>query len=156
MCVVDQSVAEIKLSNGDVVIVDAEDYKRLSKYGWRAAHGGRYAYVTVPMHRFIIEAPEGTEVDHINGNVLDNRKENLRVCTRSQNIANTRKPRRKKGCSSVFKGVSWDKTNKTWVARVQPNGKVYRKTFKTELAAARAYDEMAKQHFGEFARTNFP
>ncbi len=149
-------VVEIKLNDGLTAIIDAEDYERVSKHRWTARKGGRCAYTNMMMHRLIIDAPQGVEVDHANGDPLDNRKENLRLCTRSQNIANTRKPRRKKGCQSVFKGVCRHKKSKKWVASVQPGGKSYRRYCDTEVEAALAYDEMARQHFGEFARLNFP
>jgi len=149
-----QKTAEIHCSDGSVVIVDADDYEFLSKFRWHRATRG-YATATISMHRLIVGAPVGKEVDHINGEPADNRKENLRLCTRSQNIANTRKPRRKNGCQSRYKGVHWAKTNKKWVAIVAPNGKRYRRYCDTELEAAKAYDEMAKRHFGEFARLNF-
>lgn len=146
---------EIKLKSGSTVTVDAEDYELLSKFSWYVTPKG-YVVTTVTMHRMVTDAPQGVEVDHINGDTLDNRKANLRNCTRSQNIANTRKPRKQGGCSSKFKGVSWDKRAKKWSARVQTNGKSHRRYFDIEEEAALAYDEMAREHFGEFARLNFP
>lgn len=150
-----RKTAEIKLGYGKVVVVDEEDYDLLSKFKWRLSNKG-YASATISMHRLLAEAPKGKDVDHVNGDGLDNRKENLRICSRAQNVANTKKPTRKGGSSSKFKGVSWDKRVKKWSARVQPNGKSHRQYFDTEEEAARAYDEMAKEHFGEFARLNFP
>ena len=149
-----QETAEIKLSDGSVVLVDADDYEFLSKLKWKATKRG-YVYTTITMHRLVVNAPQGKEVDHVNGDGRDNRKENLRLCTRSQNIANTKKPRRQGGCSSKFKGVCWDRRVKKWSARVQTGGNSYRKYFDTEEEAALAYDEMAKEHFGEYARPNF-
>lgn len=94
------------------------------------------------------------QVDHWNRNKLDNRKENLRVATHGENARN----RGKSGQSgNHYKGVKWHKWNKVWEARVTLNGiRVTRGGFKTEEEAARAYDEMAKEYHGRFARLNFP
>lgn len=91
--------------------------------------------------------------DHINGNRLDNRRENLRVCTQGENNRNKAKYRNK---SSQYKGVSWDSTNKSWYAQIIINKKHYSLGhYRNELEAAKAYDEGAKKHHGEFARINF-
>lgn len=81
---------EIILSNGKIAIVDNEDFKRLNKYKWSFVQGYAFRNThrnrkngTVRMHREILKAPMGTDVDHKNGNRLDNRKENIRVCTHS-------------------------------------------------------------------------
>jgi hypothetical protein len=100
------------------------------------------------MHRLIMNAPIGYDVDHINHNGLDNRRCNLRVCTRTQNQANS-KPRKK---SSKYKGVSWSNSENKWRAFIRINGKG--KTigrFDSELDAAEAYNNEAKKCFGEFA-----
>jgi hypothetical protein len=148
--------------------VDAEDYEWLSQYKWsittnkrsatryaRTAIGPRTNNVQLKMHRVIMNAQPGQVVDHINGNGLDNRKCNLRVCTQSQNMANMQKHRRG---SSQFKGVIWKKQyKKKWEAAIHLGKKrVVLGRFDDEAAAARAYDAAARQHFGEFARLNFP
>jgi len=94
--------------------------------------------------------------DHINGNGLDNRRENLRLCTRSENRRNSQK---QSGCSSGFKGVLKHKDGRKtpWVATICLKGNKKRsRVFKTEIEAAQWYDEMAKEHHGEFAKLNFP
>ncbi len=92
------------------------------------------------------------DVDHINGNRLDNRKCNLRLATRSQNLQNSRK---RTGCSSRFKGVNWLGQNKRWRARIKVFGKeIALGCFISELEAAEAYNKAAKEHFGDFAKLN--
>jgi len=105
------------------------------------------------MHREIMDAPAGMEVDHINGNGLDNRKCNLRLATSSQNKRNQRKQRRK--TSSKYKGVYWHKRDKVWVVRIQAEGKEkYIGSYKTEQEAALAYNEAALKYHGEYAKLN--
>ena len=91
-------------------------------------------------------------VDHINGNVLDNRKCNLRLCTRAENARNAKKP---KSNTSGYIGVS--KSGKKWQAQISLNGKThYLGTFEDKIEAARARDRKAIELYGEFARLNFP
>ena len=100
-----------------------------------------------------MNAPDGMEVDHINGNGLDNRKANLRLCTRAQNQMNSIK---RTGKSSIFKGVSWHKNAWKWRANIKINQKdIHIGYFDTELEAAEAYDIEAIRLFGSFAKTNF-
>jgi hypothetical protein len=106
------------------------------------------------MHRQITSAPPGLVVDHINHNGLDNRKDNLRLCTRAQNALNQR-PR--KGTSSRYKGVYWHERDKRFYAQISHKGRRYHLgSYKSEIQAAKAYDKKAKELFGEFAHLNFP
>lgn len=160
------AIVEIPLTRGLKAIIDAEDLPIVSKYKWCAKKSGsRYyavAYVRgggrsnnkqVAMHRLILDYYGPLDVDHINGNQLDNRKCNLRIVTRSQNNLNQNKVR--KG-TSKYKGVYFDKRRKRYIAEAKLNGKrIFQKSFMTEIEAAKAYDEIAKKHFGEFASTNF-
>jgi hypothetical protein len=108
--------------------------------------------VTKRLHRLITNAPDGLLVDHRNGNSLDNRRENLRFATRQQNACNSRK---QDNCSSKYRGVS--KCRNKWRAALNYNKKcVLRKSFVSEIEAAKAYDEATKKYHGEFARLNFP
>lgn len=105
------------------------------------------------MHREIMDVPKHLVCDHINHNGLDNRKNNLRTCTRQQNTHN-QKPR-KKG-TSKYKGVDWNKRQKKWRARIYYRGKChYLGYFNNEIDAALTYDKKAKELFGEFACLNF-
>lgn len=159
----------IKLTQGQTAKVDSEDFYRVSKHKWCAGwtpHSRSFRAMrrvildwrqnrgmTVLMHREIVKAKEGEEVDHINGDSLDNRKHNLRKCTGSQNRRNRVGH---KLHSSKYKGVSWHKTEEKWRARVYCDKKlVFEGRFKDELEAAKAYDREAKKFHKDFARTNF-
>jgi len=160
----------LPLSQNKFAIVDADDYERLNKYKWcvsktrhtnyamrrtkgKRVKGKRVKRKTIMMHRFILNAPRGLVVDHINHNGLDNRKSNLRLCTRAENSYNSRSFNNK---SSKYKGVSWDKQRKRFVAYIRCNGKCYNLgRFKSQITAAKAYDKKAKELFGEFACLNF-
>jgi hypothetical protein len=156
---------EIPLTKGAVALVDEEDYAWLSAYRWHA-HGRRYAARwanedgkrrLVYMHRQILGTGPGEQTDHKNGDGLDNRRENLRFCTSAENLRNSRKYRRKGGATSRYKGVSWHRRGGKWQACVQVGGKGrHLGHFADERAAALAYDRAAVEHFGEFARPNFP
>jgi hypothetical protein len=102
------------------------------------------------LHRIILDAPKGTDVDHINGNGLDNRRCNLRLATRSQNHANRFK---KPGTTSRFKGVRFERNR--WHAQIRVQyKKTYLGSFRDEIDAALAYNAAALEAFGEFARIN--
>lgn len=153
-------VAEIELSLGKVALIDAEDLPLVDHHNWYAAHiNGKYWYAfstTMPisaMSRLILGATKGQLVDHINRDTLDNRRCNLRFATRSQNSANAVKQRKPR--SSRYKGVSWCKQHRKWLATIQVNGTPRRLgLFETEQAAAQAYNTAALEGFGEFAHLN--
>ncbi len=104
------------LITNKTIIVDAEDVKKMERYVWY--YDKRYVYTKTPqkmyLHRFLIDAPVGKQVDHKNGNKLDNRKKNLRICTNRENTRN-RKIRKN---ASGMKGVYWDTINKKWIASI--------------------------------------
>jgi len=107
------------------------------------------------MHREIMQAPAGLLVDHRNRNTLDNRRENLRLATRSQNSCNSRIDKSK--ATSQFRGVQYWKRRGRWVAKIKHKGKeTWLGSFDNEIDAARAYDDAAKKYHGEFARLNLP
>lgn len=153
---------EIPITKGYVALIEDESYELVSQFKWHAAEDLRTVYaatrvkkdgkrVTVKMHRLIMGNPLG-KVDHINGNGLDNRISNLRVATDSQNACNRRTPTHNK---SGFKGVWWHKRYQHWQASISVNGKrKHLGVFDTKEDAARAYNEAAKQHHGEFACLN--
>jgi len=100
-----------------------------------------------------MDTPGNMDVDHANGNGLDNRRSNLRLCTTSENIQNQR-PR--KSGTSKYKGVGWFVRDSNWRVRIKVGDKqIHIGYFADEVEAAKAYDKMARQHFGAFARTNF-
>lgn len=148
----------VPLTKGKFAIVDVEGFEKIKNYKWTYNQG--YAHrkeringksTHVSMHSFLINTPSGSDTDHINGDGLDNRLCNLRICTRTENSRNQR-PR---GGSSKYKGVCFDKSRGKWIAGIKINYK--RKNlgrFKLEEEAAKAYNNAAKKHFGEFARLN--
>lgn len=156
---------EMILFGCHVVTVDEDMFDFLSQWKW--SFDGRYAYrreaisrengknkyKKVYMQKVVNNTPDGMDTDHINRNKLDNRKSNLRSATRGQNNAN--RPKILKKCESRFKGVALDKRNGIWRAEIKDNGvRKYLGVFKTEEDAAIAYNEAAKQIFGEFAILN--
>lgn len=151
---------EIQLSRGKVAIVDDEVYESLARHKWHCDSIGYAARKvwkgfkceTVRMHRALVDAPDGMVVDHINGNKLDNRRSNLRVCTRAQNLMNRGKQRNN---TSGFKGVSYHKQCSKWMAFIKLNKRfINLGLFDTPEAAALAYNEAAKKYHGEFAKLN--
>ncbi len=155
------AVRRIPLTRGKFALVDARDYYRLVKFPWQAIPSLRTFYAarklagkTVKMHRMIMDAPGHLLVDHIDHNGLNNAKSNLRLCTSAQNGQNMASIARGR---SMYKGVTWDKRSKKWVAKIQGNGKrTHIGTFKNDIDAARAYDKKASQLHGQFACLNFP
>lgn len=117
--------------------------------------GGSIKSHIVYLHRMLLRAPQGLQVDHKNGDGLDNRRCNLRLATPAQNAANRGMDRRVAGRSSRFKGVSLTRDTyrrkKPWLAQVAGH---WHQRFVTEVEAARAYDAKLTEIFGEFARTN--
>ena len=105
------------------------------------------------MHKEILKPPSGFETDHINHNGLDNRKDNLRICTTSQNHYN--QIIRSESKTSKFKGVSRHKASRKWIAQIGYGRRmIYLGCFDSESEAARAYNQKARELFGEFANLN--
>ncbi len=160
------SFRKIVMTQGKFALVDQEDYSRLSQYRWYPQRNRHniYAYrfdqrvkgqkfKSYPMHRDIMNVPDGLVVDHINGNGLDNRKANLRLGTYAQNSWNRPKARVK--CSSKYKGVCMDKKDGKFQAQICVHGsRIYLGRFDTQKEAAIAYDKAAKFFHGEFAKLN--
>lgn len=159
---------EIPLTQGRVALVDDEDYEWLSQWKWclrsspsaRNVYAGRRCPVkndgyVIRMHREILSVPRGMEVDHINGDGLDNRRKNLRIVTRKQSARNSRVKRNSRsGYKGVFK--TRNKTRNPWYAQLYISG---RKTinlgyFRTPEEAALAYNAAAQSHNGEYAWLN--
>lgn len=153
--------AGIALSREKWALVDIDDFYKISNLTWCYMTNGYASTHTsrklgksrlLYMHRVVMGNPEGKEIDHINNDPLDNRKHNLRVATRSENMRNYK--RLTKG-SSQYKGVCWAKEENRWKAQIGFDKVNYHiGYFKTEEEAAKAYDEKAKELFGEFAYIN--
>lgn len=160
----------ILLTQGFVAWVDDDDYVRLSEHKWCVSRMGRRWYAIrwqpgaddtqkkVYMHREILNAKPGQEVDHVLGEsspgIVHNWRANLRLCSHVQNLQGFK--RKKKGMSSRFRGVCWWEDRQKWTAQIQVKGrKRHLGVFESEENAARAYDVAAKRFFGEFASPNF-
>lgn len=144
----------ITLTNSEFqTIVDDDDFNFINQRRWRLTNNG---YVTsgcgtkILMHRIIASTPPGMYTDHINGNKLDNRKVNLRVCTNQQNNWNKDKPANNK---SGYTGVYWSERKQRWFAKIKENGKIrYIGSFRDIQDAATAREREAKRVFGEYYR----
>lgn len=152
-------MGQILAFNKEVILVSDRDLKTLSRYSWHTNGGYARAYKdgkSIKMHRIIMSPPATLEVDHINGNPLDNRRENLRIVTHAQNQANRTI---NSNNSSGYKGVSFDSTmsrKKRWQARIHHQGKSIRiGRYLSAKEAADAYDKTAIRLKGQFARLNF-
>lgn len=153
---------EIGLAKGKgVVLVDDEDFEYLSRFKWHLLTDPNTCYAKTTafrgtssglMHRIILDAPDGMQVDHIDHNGLNNVRANLRLCTCAQNHANQQK---RPGLLSQFKGVTFNKTANRWMARCKTNRRYTSLGYyDSEEDAARAYNDFAREHFGEFALLN--
>lgn len=148
---------QIALSKGLYATVDDQDYDWLSELTWYAtSHNYATNKKLTAMHRAIMERCghqiKGLFIDHINGNRLDNRRENLRICNPKQNGANSRKIA---PATSQYKGVSWHKQSKRWQAIIRIDGvSKYLGLFNFEDDAAVAYNDAARKAWGEFAYLN--
>ena len=152
---------QIPLTQWKFALVDDEDFEYVSKYKWYT-HKNLNKYYAVrnimlenkkysltQMHAFIMNTPKWMVIDHINGDWLDNRRENLRICTRRENQLNRGKSKNNK---SWFKGVSLNKKTGKWRASIQINNKLrHLWTFSDKLEAYNIYCEAAKKYHWEFA-----
>lgn len=137
--------------------MDDDDYLEVSKYRWNFSSSGSYAERRTPngiirMQSFLVDTPHGYMVDHINGNGLDNRRENLRLATKSQNMMNRDKTRVNK---SGYKGVHFELFTNRWKAQIKVGKKnVNLGRFDSPKEAAIAYNKACKIYHGEFANLN--
>ena len=155
---------EIPLTQGKITLIDNNDFERVNQYKWLYENSKGYAlrreYIrgsirkhqkqnNIKLHRFILNFPIG-QVDHINGNRLDNRKHNLRIVTPHQQSMN-------KGISknntSGIKGVYWNKVSKKWIAYIMINRKmIYLGQSKDKSKCGTIRRIAEKKHFGQFSR----
>ncbi len=153
----------VPLTQGKYAVIDEVDQGRVMKHKWHARHDGNGHYAArkirrggkphvLYLHRFILGATTAQQIDHVNGDGLDCRRNNLRICDHSQNQAN----RRQQAGSSRFRGVYRSAGSRRWYASIKVAGKgIALGGYDDEVAAARAYDVAARKHFGEFAKPNF-
>lgn len=155
-------VARVPLTKGQEALVDAADAALVGERTWSTSRrsDGVGFYALDPygeaMHRVImgLAREDPTQVDHLNGNGIDNRRSNLRPATPSQNAANRKKPA---AGANPYKGVSWHKRSQTWYASIRHQGRSYHLgQFRSPEDAARAYDKAALELSGEFALINLP
>lgn len=151
---------QIPLTQGKFALVDDEDFQMLSEFKWQY---GSWGYATravridgrikhIRMHRLVMGTPDDVDIDHINGDKLDNRRENLRVCNDSQNQANIGI---RKNNTTGYKGVSYNKRRNNYMATIRVNGnKKYLGSYTNPKDAAVAYNLAAVKYFGEFAYIN--
>lgn len=157
---------EIPLTQGKFALIDKVDFELVSQHKWFAVKMGNYWRSTsnrkrklggkkaiIYMHRLIMNPPKRLMIDHINGNGLDNRRSNLRICTTAENQHNQHA---RQGGSSRYKGVDWKKRNKKWQVRISVNCKhIHLGLFDNEIEAAHVYDQAAVKYHGEFANINY-
>ena len=157
----------IPLTNGMVALIDDEDLPLVSRFSWSytqvlyATTGYAYAATGkdksgpgMKMCHFLTRPPAGMTIDHINGDGLDNRRANLRICTRAENCRNRRK--QQKPTASIYKGVQRRKPA-GWCAVIRACGlQRHLGNFRDEVEAAKAYDAAARKFHGAFACVNFP
>ena len=154
---------KIPLTQGKFALVDEADARFIINKKWYAARS-RYTYyayrgtrteaggrATMLMHRLILGLKKGEQADHINGNGLDNRRCNLRKCTRAENMRNWHKV----WGSSKYKGVAWYKAYNKWEVRIKTERReVHLGYYENEKEAAKIYNEAVREWYGQFAKTN--
>lgn len=156
---------KILLTQGQIALVDDEDFDFINQWKWYYEKKNRnntgYAIRTVKingkrkrlyMHRVLLKAPDGMEVDHKNMNGIDNRKENIRVCTC---LENKRHYSVRRDNRTGIKGVSWDKRRQKYRVQISIKGKrLWLGTYNSLSDATTIYNEAARQYYKEFAYLN--
>ena len=149
-----------KTKNGYEFEVDDQDDKLVLSINWYGEPIHNTVYIRssdckkLSLHRLLLKNPEGKIIDHIDRNGLNNKRNNLRICTNKQNQGNAGLNKRN---VSGYRGVAWDSTRGKWRAGIKDGNKGRTLgRFNTEIEAAKAYDVAALRVFGEFANLNFP
>lgn len=155
---------EIKLTQGKVALVDDDDFDKINQHRWALNPQGKGYAVrkgnkrrgeprTIHMHRVVMCAPDGVQIDHINGNSLDNRKENLRLVDTQRNAFNRKKPN--VSCTSQYKGVIRRKNSPSWHVRIKFNDRqIELGSYSDEAFAAAVYNFASRIFFGVYRREN--
>jgi len=146
-------VDTIYLTRGKESIIDKEDYDRVNKYMW---HTGNHGYAShknnsesLLLHRFIMSPKEGEYVDHINGNKLDNRKVNLRICSNSENAMH--RVNLQSNNKSGYQGVHFDKSRGKWMSYIKvDNKRIGLGRFNAKEEAIKVRKDAETKYFGEF------
>jgi hypothetical protein len=154
-------VAEIPLTQGFVALVDDADADAVSQLSWYAEVRTHTVYAkstlhgrAVYLHRFLLGLESDAHVDHRDRNGLNCQRANLRPANDSLNHGNQAK---RSGSTLPYKGISFERARARFQARCKRHGVIHRsRWFRSAEEAAHAYDELARRHFGEFARVNFP
>ena len=145
--------------NGEEFRFDNEDYERVIEYNWYLHKGNGYIETHIykenkkrtklKIHRLIMNPPDNMQIDHINHDKTDNRRQNLRICTNAENQYNQSK---RKDNTSGYKGVHWFKNMQKWTAQIWVNNKkIHLRCFDNLEEATKAYKIAADKYFGEFA-----
>lgn len=146
---------------GYAVEINKKDIHIMYKHNWQPDDRPRYRTPHIKatingkktsLHRLLMGEPKGKVVDHIDGNALNNKRSNLRICTHKQNMRNKKKTN--KGSSSQYKGVTFHKKSQKWRANITIKKVKYLGQFDSEVQAAKKYNEAAIKYYGEFARLN--
>lgn len=139
-------------------MVDDEDFERVNVFEWHLNDKGyavrrpHHPKKTIRLHRFIMNPTSRQQIDHVDGNKLNNQKYNLRLCNNAENMRNRGKYRRNQ---SGYKGVWWHTQIGRWAANLRLNGKtVHLGIFDNKKEAAKAYNQAAIKYFGAFANLN--
>lgn len=160
-------ILKIRIGKDRFALVDQADYDFIKDYLWYCSANKWGAYVQgfpkgqagnnrkrVSMHRVILNAPKGMCVDHINGNGLDNRRGNIRLCTPAENSYNRKLQH---NSTSGHRGVYWHKASRRWRARISYARENISLGYYNNLEdAAKAYKEAAKKYYGEFCPIEKP
>lgn len=148
---------KIKLTKNKYAIIDRDDYNLVNTFRWHFSNGYALKNKTKDnkyrlMHRLILDANPNETIDHINGNGLDNRRRNLRICSQGQNTKNSSKH---KDGTSMYKGVHFHKPSGRWRAQICVNyQRISLGCFKSQMDAAIAYDLAALRYHGAYCRLN--
>ena len=153
---------KINLTKEKYSLISDIDFKKINHYKWYAHWGGNTFYAVrnfrmkngkrkmIMMHRVIMKPPSNKEIDHIDGDGLNNQRNNLRICSHKQNLRNQGIP---KNNTSGFKGVVWDKRDRRWRAQIRVNYKNIRLgSFKSKIEAHKEVVKAYKKYHKEFSR----